>query len=109
VAVAALAVTAVGVWCASVVERELGQEDPQIVVIDEVAGLLVTMLPVAWPTWRAVVAGFVLFRALDMLKPWPIRRFEDLPSGWGIMFDDIAAGAVGALVMTALQAWGVLR
>lgn len=108
VAVAAVAVTAVGVWCASVVARELQVEDPQIVVIDEVAGLLITMLPVASPTWKALAAGFILFRVLDSLKPWPIRRFEDLPSGWGIMFDDVAAGVVGALVMFGLERWGVL-
>jgi phosphatidylglycerophosphatase A len=103
VAVAALLVTFVGVWAASVVQRDLGVEDPQIVVIDEVAGMLVTMIPVAGFTWRATVVGFVLFRLLDAWKPWPIRRFEALPSGWGIVLDDVAAGIVGAAAMLGLQ------
>jgi phosphatidylglycerophosphatase A len=104
VAVVAAVVTAIGVWAAAVVERELGTgKDPQIIVIDEVAGLLVTMIPVA-PSWRTLLLGFALFRLLDTLKPWPIRRFEALPSGWGIVFDDVAAGVVGALVMLALHA-----
>jgi phosphatidylglycerophosphatase A len=108
VALAALAITALGVWASSVVAREAGLKDPQFVVIDEVAGFLVTMLPVAHPSWPAVLGGFVLFRALDMLKPWPIRRFEGLPGGWGIVMDDVAAGAVGAAGIAALRASGVL-
>jgi phosphatidylglycerophosphatase A len=100
----AVVVTAVGVWAGSVVARDLRVEDPQLVVIDEVAGMLVTMLPVATFSWRATAAGFVLFRLLDVVKPWPVRRFEDLPSGWGIVMDDVAAGALGALVMMALRA-----
>ncbi len=107
VALAAAVVTGVGVWAATVVERHLGQKDPQVVVVDEVAGFLVTMLPAA-PTWRSVAAGFVVFRLLDTLKPWPIRRFEALEGGWGIVLDDVAAGVVGAAAMGALAAWGVL-
>jgi phosphatidylglycerophosphatase A len=109
VAVAACAVTLAGVWAASVVARELGKKDPQVVVVDEVAGLLVTMLPVHEPSWRAVAAGFVLFRVLDITKPWPIRDFEKLPGGWGIVMDDVVAGIVGACLVSALQLWGVFR
>ena len=108
VAAAAFAVTAIGIWASSVVARELGTKDPQIVVVDEVAGVLVTMLPVAHLSWRAVVAGFVLFRLFDTTKPWPIRSFEALPGGWGIVLDDVVAGVFGAGVMAALQAGGVL-
>ncbi len=97
---AAAVVTAAGVWAASHVARDLGTEDPQIVVIDEVAGFLVTMIPVAHVSFRAVALGFVLFRGLDAMKPWPIRLFERLPGGVGIVFDDLAAGALGAAVMT---------
>jgi phosphatidylglycerophosphatase A len=104
----AIVVTALGVWAASIVAADLGVEDPQVVVIDEVAGYLVTMLPVAHASWRAVLVGFVLFRALDILKPWPVRRFEDLPGGWGVMMDDVAAGVLGAAAMAALGAAGVL-
>ena len=108
VAFAAFVATAVGIWAASGVARELGREDPQIVVVDEVAGFLVTMIPVARASWQAVLIGFLLFRVLDMVKPWPIRRFERLPGGWGIVLDDVAAGAVGAAAMAGLGVTGVL-
>ena len=108
VAATAVVVTAVGIWAASFVARELGKKDPQTVVVDEVAGLLITMLPVAHLSWRAVLVGFLLFRAFDVTKPWPIRSFEALPGGWGIVLDDVVAGVFGASVMAALQAWGAL-
>jgi phosphatidylglycerophosphatase A len=104
VALAALATTALGIWASSVVAREVGLKDPQIVVVDEVAGFLVTMLPVARASWPAVLCGFVLFRALDITKPWPVRRLERLPGGWGIVMDDVAAGAIGAAAMASLRA-----
>jgi phosphatidylglycerophosphatase A len=103
VAAAAVAVTAVGIWASSVVARDLGAHDPQIVVVDEVAGILVTMIPMAVVSWRAVLIGFVLFRLFDMTKPWPVRRFEKLPGGWGIVMDDVAAGVLGAVVMAVLR------
>lgn len=105
VGVAAAAITLAGVWSASVVARELGQKDPQIVVIDEVAGFLVTMLGTR-ASLPGVLAGFILFRLLDITKPWPIRRIERLPSGWGIVLDDIAAGALAAAAMAGLRAAG---
>jgi|SRR5580658_1115304 phosphatidylglycerophosphatase A len=108
VAVAALAATALGIWASSIVAHEVGLKDPQIVVIDEVAGFLVTMLPIVHPSWQAIVAGFVLFRALDIVKPWPVRRLEGLPGGWGIVMDDVAAGAIGAAAMASLRASGML-
>lgn len=104
----AVVATFVGVWAASVVARELGKKDPQVVVIDEVAGFLVTMAPVRVVSWQAVLTGFVLFRVLDSLKPWPIGRAEKLPGGWGIVMDDVAAGVVGAAAMLGLQALKVL-
>jgi phosphatidylglycerophosphatase A len=108
VAVTALAIVAAGVWAASVVERDVGVEDPQVVVIDEVAGLLVTMLPVPFFSWRATVAGFLLFRLFDVVKPWPVRAFENLPSGWGIVMDDVVAGILGAVAMVGLRAAGAI-
>jgi phosphatidylglycerophosphatase A len=104
VGLAAVAATFVGVWAASVVARQLASKDPQVVVIDEVAGFLVTMVPVEIVSWQAVLCGFVLFRALDSLKPWPIRRAEALPGGWGIVLDDVAAGVLGAAAMIGLHA-----
>jgi phosphatidylglycerophosphatase A len=108
VAAAALAVTAIGIWAATAVARDLGKKDPQIVVVDEVAGMLVTMLPMADVSWRAILCGFLLFRLFDVTKPWPARRFEALPDGWGIVMDDVVAGAFGACVMVGLRAAGAL-
>jgi phosphatidylglycerophosphatase A len=104
VAVAAAVLTAVGIWVADIVAKEEGLKDPQLVVIDEVAGVLVT-LAVAPPTWGALAAGVVLFRIFDQTKPWPARTAERrLPGGWGIVLDDVAAGVWGALVLYGLHA-----
>lgn len=86
-----------GVPAASIVARESGRKDPGFVVIDEVAGQWITLLlsPI---NWRSAAIAFVLFRLFDITKPFPIRRIEGLPGGWGIVFDDVAAG---------LYAWGV--
>ena len=108
VGAAALIVTALGIWASSVVARDLGKKDPQVVVVDEVAGFLVTMFPMREVSWLAVVIGFVAFRAFDIIKPWPARRLEGLPGGWGIVLDDIAAGVFGAMVMVALRLAKVL-
>jgi phosphatidylglycerophosphatase A len=105
---AALLVTAIGIWAADVVAKDLGKKDPQIVVIDEVAGVLLT-LSVAPPTWGALVAGVVLFRIFDQTKPWPARSAErQLPGGWGIVLDDVAAGAWGAAGLLGLMAASLL-
>lgn len=98
-------VTIVGVWAATHVERTSGRKDPGKVVIDEVAGQLITLLAVPyfiWSNWPIIVAGFLLFRAFDIWKPYPIRRLEALPSGLGIMADDVLAGAYAAIVLSAL-------
>jgi phosphatidylglycerophosphatase A len=108
VAATAVATTLVGVWAASVVASEVGKKDPQIVVIDEVAGFLVTMLPVRVVSWQAILAGFLLFRLFDVVKPWPVRRLEYLPGGWGIVLDDVGAGVMGAACMFGLTAAGVI-
>lgn len=107
VAIAAGALTVVGIWAASRVAARTGLKDPQIVVIDEVAGVLVTLLAAPEGS-RGTLAGFVLFRVFDQLKPWPARQAERLPSGFGIVLDDIAAGVWGAAVLLALRAAGAL-
>jgi phosphatidylglycerophosphatase A len=104
-AVAAL-LTLAGVWAATHVIAITGQSDPQIVVIDEVAGVLVT-LAVGAPTWTSVVAGVVLFRVFDQWKPWPARALESLHGGWGVVLDDVAAGAWGAAVLCLLRYAGL--
>ena len=108
VVAAALVVTAAGVWAASVVVRELKDDDPQVIVADEVAGMLITMIPVRAVSWLGVLLGFALFRLFDVVKPWPVRRFESLPGGWGVVMDDVAAGVLGAVVMAVLQATHVV-
>lgn len=93
----------VGVWAATRVERATGLHDPQIVCIDEVAGV---MLPLAATprSLTGVIAAVVLFRVADMLKPWPARPAERLPEGWGVMADDLIAGVWAALVVLAARA-----
>jgi phosphatidylglycerophosphatase A len=104
----AVVITAIGIWAADHVARDLGTKDPQIVVIDEVAGVLLT-LSVAPPTWPALAAGVILFRVFDQTKPWPARTAERrLPGGWGIVLDDVAAGVWGAAGVLGLHAAGVI-
>jgi phosphatidylglycerophosphatase A len=105
---AALVLTVVGIWAADIVAKDSGLKDPQLVVIDEVAGVLCT-LAVAPPTWAGLIVGVVLFRIFDQFKPWPARAAErKLPGGYGIVLDDIAAGAWGAAIMEGLRAAHVL-
>jgi phosphatidylglycerophosphatase A len=87
----AVLIALIGIPAASRVARGSGIKDPQFVVIDEVAGQLVALIaaPLAW---KSFLAGFILFRVFDILKPPPVRRLEALPEGTGIMLDDIAAG-----------------
>jgi phosphatidylglycerophosphatase A len=102
----ALVVSIAGYWASGVVSRNTGLADAQIIVIDEVAGMLVTLLSLRTPAWLPILVGFVLFRVLDSTKPWPIHLLERLPGAWSIMFDDLAAGAVGAGILGVLQAVG---
>ncbi|MET0594767.1 MAG: phosphatidylglycerophosphatase A [Polyangiaceae bacterium] len=103
VAVVAIAVTAAGIWASSRVAAETGLKDPQFVCVDEVAGVLVTWLA-APSSWQGVALGFLLFRIFDWKKPFPARELERLPGGWGIVSDDLAAGAWGAAVLLVARA-----
>ena len=102
--VAAAVLTLIGVWAAQGVATQARQHDPQIVVIDEVAGQLLTLVGIGhggWPWW---LAALLTFRLLDQTKPWPIRRMEYLHhSGWAIMLDDVLAGSVGAALLWLLR------
>jgi Phosphatidylglycerophosphatase A and related proteins len=113
----------VGVWSAGKAAAFLGVEDPQHVVIDEVAGqhiaLILPLIPIAVPNlaahmdfstyaifsalsllnWKYLLAGFILFRVFDIWKPYPIRRLEKLRGGWGIMADDWLAGVYAAILL----------
>jgi phosphatidylglycerophosphatase A len=97
-------VTIIGIWAASRVEKLLRKKDPSIVVIDEVAGQMIALLsgPLWLHTWWSILSAFLLFRAFDIWKPYPIRRLEALESGLGVMADDIVAGAY-ALIVNSLM------
>ena len=106
--VAAALVTLVGIPAATRVARAHGSKDPQFVVIDEVAGQLVALIavPLAWKTF---LAGLILFRVFDILKPFPIRRLERLPEGTGIVVDDLGAGLYALAIMHLLLHFGLLN
>ncbi len=88
---------ALGVPAATIAARESGRKDPGFVVIDEVTGQWIALLG-SPADWKHGLIALVLFRLFDITKPPPARQLEALPEGWGIVFDDVAAG---------LYAWGV--
>lgn len=104
----ALLVTLIGIPAATRVARGCGTKDPQFVVIDEVAGQLLALIAVPL-AWQSLLAGFILFRAFDIVKPPPVRQFEALPEGAGIVLDDVAAGLCALGVMHLLLHFGLLR
>ena len=101
--------TVIGIPAATLTARACHRDDPSHVVIDEVAGQMLTL--VAAPiTWKALLAGFILFRAFDIVKPPPIRLLEDLrPEGVGIVVDDLGAGLYGFIVLQLLLHFGIVR
>ncbi len=94
---------AAGVWAGTTAERYFGGVDPGPIVIDEVVGMLITLafIPVGW---SGALAGFVLFRIFDIIKPFPAGRFEALHGGLGVMADD-AMAAVYANISLRLLLW----
>jgi phosphatidylglycerophosphatase A len=122
-----------GLWSSSRVVDYAGVKDPQYVVIDEVSGMQLTLMlaivPFGLPTnllpadeasvfglysalsllnWKYLLLGFILFRVFDIWKPWPIRRMEKLPGGWGIMADDWMAGIYAAILLRVALHFGLL-
>jgi len=93
-----LLVCVLGVLAAAAYSSELKETDPRQVVIDEAAGQFLVLLSIT-PDWTLLVIGFLLFRLFDILKPFPIRRLERLPGGWGIMADDIAAALMAKALL----------
>ena len=93
-----------GIPAATKVERESGRHDPGFVVIDEVAGQWTALL-FAPTGWRFALLAFVLFRVMDITKPFPVRRLERLPLGWGIVFDDVAAGLYALVLASLIRRW----
>ncbi len=99
-------ITALGIWSGNVVETIWGK-DHQRVVIDEVAGMCITLLWVP-VTPVNILLGLVLFRFFDIVKPLFIRRLEALPGGWGVMFDDILAGVYANLILQIILRFNFL-
>ncbi len=128
-----LLVSTIGVWSSSRVAAYAGISDPQYVVIDEVAGMFLTLVlgiaPLGPPThllptenaslfalysglsllnWKYLLLGFLLFRLFDIWKPFPVRQLEKLPRGWGIMADDWMAGIYAAILLRVALHFGLL-
>jgi len=98
-------VCAVGLWAAKEFEKATGEHDASAIVIDEVAGVWITLLAATQTPLSALLA-FLLFRAFDILKPWPISWCDkNLPGAWGVMLDDIVAGIFAAICLWGLRVY----
>ena len=104
-----VALLIIGVWASSRACEICALEDPSQVVIDEVSGQLIALTPlIVAPSVAGILVAFLLFRLFDIFKPYPIRKLEHLPSGFGVMADDALAGIyAGALVWVGIQ-WRLL-
>lgn len=94
----------IGVWAAGRVCAQLGDADPSLVVVDEAAGMFLSLsfLPGGW---EMGVAAFLLFRILDIVKPWPANALEALPGGLGVMADDLICGLYTNVLLQIAAAW----
>ena len=98
-AIILIAFIVLAVWAAELSENMLGQKDPGCIVIDEFAGMMITLLGVHF-SWKTALTGFILFRVMDIFKPFPIRYLErTIPGGAGIVMDDVAAGLAAHLLL----------
>ena len=101
-----LIVSLAGIWAASRTEELAGRKDPGKVVVDEVAGQMLALLPLTLfnlqSLTRGVIVSFILFRLFDIFKPYPAGRFERLKGGYGIMCDDLVAGAYAAVITSTI-------
>jgi phosphatidylglycerophosphatase A len=107
VLVSIVAVTFAGVWAASRTEELSNRKDPRKVVVDEVAGQLISLFPLAlFARWSIVpvIISFMLFRFFDIVKPYPARRLEALEGGLGVMCDDLIAGVYAAAITSVIIA-----
>lgn len=95
-------VVVLGTWAAARAERVLERKDPGIIVVDEVAGMIVSVLFLP-RTPQVLLAAFLLFRVFDIWKPFPVRASQDLPGGFGVMVDDLLAGLYTLLLLVAAR------
>lgn len=96
--VVCLLVTGIAIWASDEAEKALGEKDPHRVVIDEIAGYLISMILLP-STWGYIIGAFLLFRIFDVIKPYPLHRLQSLPGGWGIVVDDVGAGIYTNIVL----------
>lgn len=104
IAAAAALFSIMGVWAAGRTARDAKDPDPSKVVVDEIAGQLLTFLFVPLSA-SVLILGFLFFRVFDIIKPFPARQSEDLPGGWGIMADDLIAGVFAGVCLLLLHQW----
>ena len=106
--VAILVFTFAGIWAGTRTEEISGHKDPGKIVVDEVAGQLIALIPLLFVKWSitTVMVSFILFRFFDIVKPYPANRLQDLEGGVGVMCDDLVAGAYAAIIL--LVGMGVL-
>lgn len=93
-----------GIWAADQAEVIFKKKDPGYIVIDEIVGFLAAVFLIPWQ-WPWILAAFLLFRAFDIIKPYPLRRAEILPGGIGIMLDDLGAGLYTNLILHLIRRW----
>lgn len=99
-----------GAWAAGRAEKILEQKDPREVVIDELVGVWLALLPFAHPDLTVIFIAFIFFRIFDIVKPWPVGASESwLPGGYGVMTDDVAAGIISMFCMLALEWSGIMQ
>lgn len=103
-----LTFTFAGIWAGTRTEEISGRKDPGKIVVDEVAGQLIALLPLLFVKWSItmVMVSFILFRFFDIVKPYPANRLQDLEGGVGVMCDDLVAGAYAAIIISIVM--GVL-
>jgi len=99
---ATILITAIGIWASGEVEKDWGKDSSKV-VIDEAAGMCVSLLFLPTKV-KYVFAAFILFRFFDIAKPLYIRRLEKLPRGWGVMADDLLSGIYSNLIMQIIIA-----
>lgn len=104
-----LVISVTGALASTRAEILLGKKDPGEVVIDELVGAWIAILPFQGGSIPLLLAAFVLFRFFDILKPWPIHASESwLPDGWGVMLDDVVGGIMTMIVLLLAKAAGLL-